>query len=49
MNEIINKLFLAGDKVMLEIHLRQPRFMYSACGLFIKNKEIIHKFKETGD
>ena len=49
MNEIIYKSFLAGDKFMLEMHLRQPRFMYSVCGPFIKNKEIIHKFKETGD
>ena len=31
------------------MHLRQPGFTYSACGPFIKNKEIIQKFKETGD
>ena len=31
------------------MHLRQPRFTYSTCGLFIKNKERIKKFKETGD
>ena len=34
---------------MSEIHLKQPRFTYSACGLFIKSKERIQKFKETGD
>ena len=34
---------------MLETHLRQPRFTYSACGPFTKNKEKIKKFKETGD
>ena len=34
---------------MLEMHLRQPKFTYSACGPFIKNKERILKFKETGD
>ena len=34
---------------MPEIHLRQPRFIYSACGPFIKNKERIQKFKETED
>ena len=34
---------------MLETHLRQPGFTYSACGLFTKNKERIKKFKETGD
>ena len=31
------------------MHLRQPQFTYSACGLFTKNKERIQKFKETGD
>ena len=34
---------------MPERHLRQPGFIYSACGPFTKNKERIHKFKETGD
>ena len=34
---------------MPEMHLRQPRFTYSACGLFTKNKERTQKFKETGD
>ena len=41
MNEIVNKFLLA--------HLKQPGFTYSACGPFIKNKERIQKFKETGD
>ena len=49
MNEIVNKLLLAGDKFMPEMHLRQPQFVYSACGPFTKNKERIQKFKETGD
>ena len=31
------------------MHLKQPRFTYSACGLFTKNKERNKKFKETGD
>ena len=39
MNEMINKFLLAGYKFMPEIHLRQPRFRYSACGSFTKNKE----------
>ena len=39
MNEIANKLLLAGDKFMPGMHLRQPRFTYSACGQFTKNKE----------
>ena len=41
MNEIVNKCLLAGEKSMLEMHLRQPRFTYSACGPFTKNKETI--------
>ena len=49
MNEIVNKFLLAGDKFMPEMHLKQPRFTYSACGPFTKNKDRIQKFKETGD
>ena len=39
MNEIVNKLLLLGDKFMLEMHLKQPRFTYSACSSFIKTKK----------
>ena len=49
MNEIVNKILLAGAKFMPEMHLRQPGFTYSVCGSFAKNKERIQKFKETGD
>ena len=49
MNEIVNKFLLAGDKLMPEIHLKQPGFMYSVCPPFTKNKDRIQKFKETGD
>ena len=49
MNNTINKLLLAGDKFMPEMHLRQPQFTYSACGPFTKHKQRIQKFKETGD
>ena len=49
MNEIFNKFLLAGDKFMPEMHLKQPRFTYSACEPFTKNKERIQTFKETGD
>ena len=49
MNEIVNKLLLAGDKFMPEMHLKQPAFTYSACGPFTKNKERIPTFKKTGD
>ena len=49
MNNAINKLLLAGDKFMPEMHLRQPQFTYSSCGVFTKHKQRIQKFKETGD
>ena len=42
MNETVNKILLAGDKFMSEMHLRQSR-------PFTKNKERIQKFKETRD
>ena len=31
------------------MYLRQPGVIFSACGLFKKNKERIQKFKEAGD
>ena len=34
---------------MPEMHLRKPRFTYSACGPLTKNKRRIQKFKDTGD
>ena len=34
---------------MPEMHLKQPGFTYSACGLFTKNKERIEKFMQTGN
>ena len=35
---------------MSEMHLKQPGFMYSACGPFTtKNKKSIQKFTEIGD
>ena len=49
MNELINKFLLAGDKLVPEIHLREPGFTYSACEPCTKNKERIQTFKETGD
>ena len=32
-------------KFMPVMHLQQPRFTYSTCGPFTKNKEKIQKFK----
>ena len=49
MNNIINKLLLAGDKFLPEMHLSQPQFVYSACGPFTRHKERIKEFKRTGD
>ena len=34
MNKIINKSLLAGDKLIPEMHLRQPGYTYSACEPF---------------
>ena len=48
MNKIINKFLLTGDKVMPELHLKQPLFTNSACGPFNKHREI-QKFRETGN
>ena len=49
MNEIVNTLLLARDKVMSGMYLIQSRFTYSTCGPFTKNKGRIQKFKEAGD
>ena len=34
---------------MPDMHLKQPRFTYSACEPFTKNKKRTQKFKETGN
>ena len=41
MNEIVNKILLAEDNFIPEMHLRKPGFT--------KNKERIQKFKEMRD
>ena len=48
MNKVINKFLLTGDKFMPELHLKQPGFIYSACGSFTKHRERIQKFRERG-
>ena len=48
MNNIINRFLLAADKFMPQMQLRQPRFVYSACGPFTRHKERIKEFKRTG-
>ena len=45
----MNKFSLAGDKFMLELHLKQPGFTYNACGPFTRNKERIEKFMQTAN
>ena len=49
MNNVIKKFLLAGDKFMPEMHSRQPRFVYSACGPFTRHKERIKEFNCTGN
>ena len=49
MNEIVNKILLAGDKFVSELHLKETCFTYSACGPFTRNKERIEKFMQTGN
>ena len=44
MNKIINKFLLSGDKLMPELHLKQPGFTYSACKSFNKHCERIKNF-----
>ena len=39
MNEIVNKFLLVSDKFMHDMHLEQPRIIYSACVPFTRNKE----------
>ena len=47
-NEIVNKLALAGDNFMPGMHLGQPGYTYYAYRPCIENKEKI-QLKETGD
>ena len=48
MNEIVNK-FLFVDKLMREMHVRQPGFLYSACGPFTKKEYVNLKKLEIQD
>ena len=49
MNEFVNNFLLVGDTFMPEMHLKQPGFIYSACGSFTKNNERIEKIIQTGN
>ena len=46
MNEIVNKSLLAEDKLMPEMHLRQPEFTYSVFGPFTKIKKEFKNLKK---
>ena len=46
MNALVNKILLAGDKVMPDMHLKQSGFTYSAQGPFTKQKKKIKKLKK---
>ena len=45
MNEIVKKFLLVEDKLMVEMHFRQPGFIYSACGPFTKKNKKKNKKK----
>ena len=45
MNEVVNKLLLAGEKFMSEMQLKHPEFTNNASGPFTKNKERTQEFK----
>ena len=40
---------MTGDNFLPELHLKQPGFIYSACGHFTKSKERTGKFIQTGN
>ena len=50
MNEIVNTFLIAGDKIMLQMHLRSLRDLHIVLvDRLQKNKKRTQKFKETGD
>ena len=42
MNKIIKNFLLTWDKIMLELHLKQQGFTYSACGHLLS---VVTEFK----
>ena len=46
MNEIVNTFLIAGDKFMLEMHLKEPGFTYSGCGPLLKIKKEFKNLKK---
>ena len=49
MNTKTNKFLLAGDKLMLDIHLKKLGFLYSDSGSTIQKQNKNKKFRETQD
>ena len=49
MNEKTNKFLLVEDKLVPEMHLRQPRSTYSDSRTFTRNEQRVHVLKETRD
>ena len=49
MKNLINKVLLAGNKFMPEMHLRQPRCTPVLVNYLLKIKKKIQKFKERRD
>ena len=43
---MVNKLLLAGDTFMPEMHLKQPEITYCASPPFTKNKDRIQKLRK---
>ena len=48
-NKIINKVVLTGDKFMPKLHLKQPGFIYSACGPFTKTGKLKYLYRNELD
>ena len=46
MSDITNTFLSTGDKIMPEMHFRQPGFTYSACGPFNKTKKEYKNLKK---
>ena len=47
MNNVITKCLLARDKFMPEMHLRQPQYVYSACGPFTRHIKLKNLNKQV--
>ena len=43
MSDTINKFSLLGHKLVPQIHIREPGYMCSGCGLFAKHKKLTNR------